>query len=35
MKKKQKKNLKPVSPDITEEELLRLVNEGRIYIEEN
>jgi len=31
---KQKKDLKRVSSDITEEELLRLVKEGRIYIEE-
>jgi hypothetical protein len=34
MATKQKKDLKRVSPDITEEELLRLVKEGRIYIEE-
>ena len=34
MVKKKKKDLKRVSPDITEEELLRLVKEGRIYIEE-
>ena len=34
MKPNDKKSLRRVSPDITEEELLRLVNEGRVYIEE-